>query len=61
MVVSAKKVDTEFVSKKVDAECLAEFETDDKFDNDNVKEIGTRYSSSCARSVLLPNSCNLDY
>ena len=29
---SAKKLNTEFVSKEVDAECLAEFETDAKFE-----------------------------
>ena len=32
MEESAKKVDTEFVSKEVDAECLAEVETDAEFE-----------------------------
>jgi hypothetical protein len=47
VVVSAKKVYTEFVSKKVDAECLAEFETDAEFDD--VKEDGTRYCSKMCK------------
>ena len=36
----ANKVDTEFVSKKVEAEGLAEFETDAEFDN-NIARVGT--------------------
>ena len=39
LLTRAKKVDTEFVSKKVEAEGLAEFETDAEFDNNIAREV----------------------